>query len=155
MENKYKVAICAVALLVSFAAGRYSNVGGEIFKKLSQTKTVAKEDNKQDKTIHYITITTTSKNPDGTVSSITKTDLVSETKIDDKKSEKVDTKEVTKDVKSSEAKVSVSLLTSYNLKSPTVPAVGLSISKEILGPVIAGIWGFNNGTIGLSLGLEF
>jgi len=41
-----------------------------------------------------------------------------------------------------------------SIRYPT-PVYGLSISKELIGPVTLGLWGLTNGTVGVSVGVNF
>lgn len=148
MSTKTMVIIYILSIAVATAVGRYT-VSSNVIK----TKEVTTEEQKQaDKDVHTVTKTVVVKQPDGKEVTTTVTDTKSETEIKDEKQSNTKEQVVIK----ATAKINVSLLGSYSFQTPTkVPAVGLSISKEILGPVTAGVWGMNNGTLGVSIGLDF
>lgn len=65
--------------------------------------------------------------------------------------------ETTKDASKETLKspgVNISALAGIKLFDFKDPVYGLSVNKQILGPVTAGVWGFNTLTFGVSLGLN-
>lgn len=115
----------------AFYLGRYSAPKTTTDKSVEETKNTHTE-------------TTTIKQPDGTVKTVTVTDT---------------SKQVSKDTKTSVApnvsKVNVSLLSGYDYAYTSRPVYGVSISKEVIGPVTAGVFGLSNGIVGVSVGVNF
>lgn len=151
MSTKYKVIIAALALLVSFAAGRYT------VATVTKTETAAKDVNHSvsdaDKDVHKVTTVTEQVKPDGTKQITTKTveDSHATKQIDDSDVKTSDTKtEVTRGA----SKINLSALAGidFNTKSAVY---GASVTKDLLGPINTGAWGLTNGTVGVSIGLSF
>lgn len=143
--NARNIIVAILLIATAFASGRYS---------VTQSHTKSIEINSEvnrDKNIHTQTTTVTTKSPDGAVKTVTSTDTTST--ISTVK------KEISKEVDQTAGKrsmLNVSLLAAYNFQSPSEKLVyGLSVSKEVLGPITAGVFGLSNGTIGLSIGLNF
>lgn len=149
MTKKTKVLIISVALLTSFALGRYT-----VPTKTTETKdTSTTEDKTTDKTKHKkVTIVETTK-PDGTK---TKTTVITEDtdthKTDDSATHEIDTKETVR----GDSKVTISLLGAIQVNDLTQGIVyGLSATKPVLGPITIGVFGLTNKTVGASIGLSF
>ena len=53
------------------------------------------------------------------------------------------------------SKLNVSALVAIDHLTDLTPKYGISVSKEFLGPVTIGAFGLTNGTIGVSLGIDF
>lgn len=137
MPNKYQFTILIVLLLTAFAIGRRSveSVSG------NKQETIAVQ---QVQDVETKRTTTTVKKPNGEVKTVTVSDTVSTTKSDSSTKSSVTTKK----------SLNVSLFGGYNLYTPK-PIYGLSVTKQVFGPVTVGAWGLNNGTLGVSVGLEF
>lgn len=142
MNTKIKVLVAIIAILAVFAAGRYS-VQSITKTEIVQIDEKKKEDIKED--THTVIV----KNPDGTttttIDSHVDTSRTDTTKTTDKIVQQTNTRKT----------LNVSLLSSYNLVSPATLDFGLSISKEVLGPVTVGLWGMKSGIVGVSVGLNF
>lgn len=130
-------------ILLSFAIGRYTATIGKSVDTKSSTQI---DETKNTET--HTTITQT-KDPNGQVKTVTTIDSNTSTKIDEDK-----TKESHTQV-SAQSKINVSALVGNDFNNPFLPIYGVSASKEFLGPITVGAWGLTNGTIGLSLGLNF
>lgn len=156
MNDKQKLFIVILGLAIAYAAGMYTDRVVETkVTKIQSTKTESQELDKKDKNTHKVTKTVTIKAKDGSSTTTVTTDTTTEVKdIDKKESETLKKSKTVTDTKSA-GKLNISLLASYDLMNPKVPAVGLSVSKEVLGPVTAGVWGLNSGIIGISIGLDF
>lgn len=143
--NKYIIMIAIVVLLAAFAAGRYS-----VPKVNTKTQSVVKVDDTKHENTNTNTHTVTITNPNGVVqtttdtSTVTKTDEI--TKTQDKE---------TATTTDSRKTLNVSLLGNYNYQSPNGLDYGLSVSKEVIGPITAGVFLMKSGSIGLSIGLDF
>lgn len=139
MSLKYKIASALVILAATFTAGRYSVSGKTKTKTTDTTKTVDKTEHK--KIVIY-------KKPNGeTVTTIT----------DDTNTKTEKTKQVI-DIKTTESRhniLNVSALVANDFRDTFKPVYGVSVSKEILGPVTVGAFGLTNGVVGVSLGLNF
>lgn len=149
MTLKAKLVLCFAALAIAFAGGRYS-VSGTDVKTTEHTTT---DTTKQvDRDTH--TDTTTVVEEDGTGKKKTTTTVVQDTTTKSK------TDEVIKDDKTSVATpakrntLNVSTLASVGLNN-FVPVYGLSVTKEVLGPITVGAFGLTSGVVGISLGLNF
>jgi len=152
MTTKQIIIAGSLALLVAFAAGRWSSPEKVITKtveveKKTENKQVVVDDHKK------TTIVEVTK-PDGTKTKKTVITDNRDTKVDDKKTDDI-TKSTTKEIDRSTSKVTVLALASMNITSPGVPIFGAAITKPILGPITVGIFGFQNGVIGASIGLTF
>jgi hypothetical protein len=143
MDTKYKVIIATCTILVAFAFGRYS--APKIPDSHSITDTT-KEINK-DVDTHKTTVIT--KTPDGKeVTTITE-DTSSKSKSDS------DTKTDVTITAPKTSAVNISLLAGLDTGRGFVPTYGISANKELIGPVTVGAFGLTNGTIGLSIGVNF
>lgn len=140
MENKIKYASIAVSLLLAFAVGRYSG------QKPAIKETTKTEDTKKS-TTDTETHTVIVNNPDG--SSVTTID--SHTKEKEHETSKSATVVAIEAVKSH---VNIALLGGYDTKTNT-QLIGAQVYKQMLGPVTIGAFGFNNGLVGLSVGVSF
>lgn len=144
MMDRQKVFVSSFALALAFATGRYTNTKPSI--SLSEKTTVQRDTVKNTQT-HKTVVTT--KAPDGTIKTVATidTNTEAENKTQDVSSTKLEQK--------SAPKLNVSALAGVETTKSFAPVYGLSVSKEILGPVIVGLFGMTNGTVGVSLGLEF
>lgn len=156
MTIKTKITICVVALLTSFAAGRFSTPEKvkietktvEVEKKTESTDT--NRSSRQDSTTTEIT------KPDGTVEKTTHTTVdtntdraTHDTTTDSKSTDQL--KEVTR----GSAPTTILALGGMNLTGIPKPVYGMSVSKPLLGPIAVGVWGFSNLTVGAGIGLQF
>lgn len=148
MNIKY-LALGFASLLLAFAVGRFTASGPDV----TGTKEVNTDVKKEiDKDTHTTKTTTTTKKPDGEETTTTVIVKDTNTKVDETK--KIDSKE-TVVVKDTRSPVTVSALISTQPFKGLQPSFGVSVSKPILGPVVVGFFGLDNGTFGASLGLEF
>lgn len=156
MQTKTKVIIVSVALLTSFAIGRYTTP----VQIKTETKIVEVEkkvdDTKKDADKHKTTTTTTTKNPDGTEVTTTTTheDSAVHTHEHDTDSAATTTDTV-KEVTRSSSPVTLSLLAGVPFTGTPNVIYGGSVTKPVLGPVTVGVWGMSNSTGGASIGLTF
>ena len=124
--------LLGMAFIAVFAAGYYLGI-----KNVSKTTTEVK----QTTTDHIVT--TTTKKPDGTVSIV---------EVQDVKSVKVKDKVAIVPVKANA--VNVNVLGGLDTRNRAF-TYGVEINKQVLGPINAGIWGLNNGIVGVSVGMQF
>ena len=149
ISTKTKAILVSSGLLISFAMGRYSNSAPEI----KETKKVEENSQKQvDEQSHTQTVIVYTKDPKGQP-------IVTETVTNDTNTKTKDIDKITeqdaKDVSPPKRNAwEVSGL--FALPTPgTLPAYGVSVTKEVLGPITVGAFGLTNGTLGLSVGVTF
>lgn len=149
MSTLKQILIGIVVVLVSLAAG-YGF--GKKAQSDTSVKSGIKTDIVQDKNTHTQTKTVTVKQPDGKVETTTTTDTVTLTKETENKDVQSSTT-----VTASKSKINVSAMVQYDIFHPSFsgPAYGLSVSKEVLGPITVGAYGLTNGTIGITVGVDF
>lgn len=147
MTTKTKVIIAASGLLVAFAFGRYtaSNVASvqtSIDKDISTDKHTNTDTKKT---------TTITEEPDGKKVTV----ITEDTKIESDRS--TDTKIKTDQTVTMAKKslINISALASVDVNNGFIPVYGISANKELLGPITVGAFGFTNGVVGLSLGINF
>lgn len=146
--------LLVISILVGLAVlGKMSCAPIKTEVKTAETTTKV-EQTKTDTDRHKETTTTETVKPDGTKETTTKVveDTTRKTLTKDSETDKK-TSDIVKD---SSSKISLSLLVgadAHNLFSP--PVYGLSLTKPVLGPITAGIWGLSNLTFGVSVGLTF
>ncbi len=137
MSLQYKVILSLVALLAAYSFGHYTKPQPAI------ATTTTQETEKQLQHDVIVTI----KTPDGTTKTVETVDTT--TKVQEQKKEV----EVTPPKQS---KINISALVANDFsRGGILPLYGVSVSKEFLGPVTIGAFGLTNGTIGLSLGINF
>ena len=151
IPNKREVSLVLIGLLATFAAGRYSVQDKPAVKIIQTVQQETKQDEKKD--THTITKVLYIKEPNGAVETTTTMDTVVADHVDTKVDEVVHTQETITPVKRS--KINLSVIAAENLTSPGIPLYGMSIQKEVLGPLTAGVWALNNGTVGISIGIDF
>lgn len=142
-SNKTLALIALLISLVFFSLGRYT---------VSQTSTTTdkKVDSTDQTDTHQRETITEKKSPDGTDTIVTTIDTV-KNETDTTKSDTL-----TKSIVAKASKLNISALAATNIHSPFgPPAYGLSVSKELLGPITVGAFGLTSGTIGISIGLDF
>lgn len=134
-QEKAQIMVISTVIIFSFVLGRYSV---QFNKQLNTTKS-------SDTEIHKRTETTTTETPKGDKKTVTVITEDSETK------QKSDT------IKQSVVP-NPSLYTLSALITPGIgrqPYYGASIQRKVLGPVSLGVFGLNNGNVGISLGVSF
>ncbi len=148
---KIKVIASLVCLIVSFAAGRYSVAPPTIKTSVSTTEN---EQSVEAKNTHTKTTITETKKPDGTDVKVTVTDQVQndDTKIKENMMQDVQ-QTITPPKKNT---LNISILGSEDFsKGLSAPTYGLSVTKEVLGPVTVGGFALMSGVVGISIGLDF
>lgn len=156
MSNKTIAILSIVALLTSFAVGRWS--APDKIKTVVQTVTIEKktDDKTQNEQDHkrYVTVETVA--PNGTK---IKTTTITDDKgiiSSDKSTDNTDlTQTKSKEVDKSSSKITMQFLGGLQITAPGVPIYGVSVSRPILGPITVGFFGMSNKVGGLSIGLTF
>lgn len=161
MTLKAKIIIVSIALLASYAFGRYSaptkekivTKTVEVEKKSDQTQTDAERNHRRE------TTTTKETHPDGTTTETTHSVDEAEThKETNKSSTDVITKSATEDkeITRDAAKVTISALAGLKVTDLTSPPVyGAQVYRPILGPIGVGVGAFTSGLVLFSIGLSF
>lgn len=139
MTTKNILILSLILAALFFAMGRYS---------VSQTNTDKKTDEIKDTNTHKQETITEVKKPDGTVTTVTQINVTRETT--DKKDSEVITKVAL------HPKLNISGLVAASVHSPlSLPLYGVSVNKEVLGPITMGLFGLTNGALGISIGMDF
>jgi VCBS repeat-containing protein len=139
LSPEVELVTAVVASAMIFFLGRYS-------VKFDTTKTTM-QDSKDTKNRTITTVVTT-KDPNGATKTVATTDSTTT----DKGVIKVDT--VTKVASKSTTNISV-LISNAAVKDHFLPTYGLSVTKEMVGPFTIGAFGITNGTLGISVGVNF
>ncbi len=133
MTKRDRITTYVAALLI----GVY--IGYSIHQKAS-TESVTQQNN-----ITTRETTTTVTNAKGTTKTTTKRDIIDKTKIE---------KELV--IMPRKSVLNLSALATVDPKAGRyVPIYGISVTKEVFGPFTAGAFGLTNGTLGLSVGINF
>lgn len=141
MTIKTKIILASSAIILSFALGRYSARTASQ-KQAAISHAVTKAETHE----HKVTTITQDKKGD------TKTIIV-----EDQTSETAGASTSTVHESTPVSKyhpLNISALAAIDFHTG-LPVYGASVSKEILDPVTVGAWGLNNGTIGVSIGIDF
>lgn len=128
-----------IVATVSYSFGRYT--------AKPSVKTETKVDQTETTNTHQEKIITQTKKPDGTVTTTTKIDTVKN------EVEKTDS-DTKSQVIAEKPTANLSALATIPTRTQA-PTYGLSFFREVLGPITAGAFALNNGTIGVSIGLNF
>lgn len=147
MSLNLKTDLVVLGLIAVFAAGRYT---AQYPKVQTKTDIQVSTDTKVDQDKHKETTSVTEKRPDGTTTTTTKTTEETETK---KHTDKESVTHIDQTVTSSST-LNVSALVGLDL-SRQAPVYGVSLNKQFIGPLTVGVYGLTNGTIGVSIGLNF
>lgn len=148
LSLKTKVIASVVVVATAFAFGRYSVNQTPAVHTIEDTK--IDKDIDKDKVTH--TVTTITKKPDG--STVTQIDKKTEAKSEEKDDTIQHLDQTVTPPKQSKINISVLGANDFS-KGLLAPTYGLSVSKEILGPITVGAFGLNHGVVGLSIGLDF
>lgn len=160
MQTKTKLVICAASIVISYAFGYYEAP----YKIKTEIKTVEVEkkvetsesDTERNKHRKITTIETTA--PDGTkTKTTTSTEDTSTSKKTDSSTSDDTSKSTTekKEIIKTGKTLNIAVLASEHITAPGVPVYGASVTTTLVGPVTVGVFGFTNGAIGASVGLNF
>lgn len=132
-----KLSVLAVICVLSFIAGVTTS------RKLQSTSAVETIQQQEQEKSHTVTtrVITHTASGDKTVET---TDTVS-----------TDSKTQTATKTAPVKKTNVSALASVDTARAFVPVYGVSITRELVGPITIGAFGFTNGVVGLSVGINF
>ncbi len=130
------ILIVSIICVLAYAFGHY--MGGLGTTKATDTTVVKDTDTTK--------TTTTTEAPTG----VKTTTVTEHTVTSTERSKKT---QVTKEGAKKSYNVSALAAIDYNV--PFKPNYGVSVTYNTLGPITTTIWGLNNGTIGIGLGLDF
>lgn len=153
MTLKSKILALVGGLLIAFALGRYSAPGGQSTASTSTTTQTQTTDTTKNRDTHKHTQVTHTKDADGKETTVTVVDEDT-TVVTDKKQDKV-TDEKKTEVVQARKTLNVSALAGVDVRDLTTPVYGVSVTKEIAGPITIGAFGLTNGVVGISLGISF
>lgn len=144
MSNRLIILLALLIAVLFFALGQYTGKSTTTItdKKINDVKNT---DTHENETITEV------KKPDGTVTTVTT--INTDVTTTDKKDVDVLSKTITK---TSSPKTNISLLagtSTHDIFGP--PSYGLSVNREVAGPITIGAFGLTNGTFGVSLGITF
>jgi hypothetical protein len=142
MKKMYTI-VGMLILCGTFYAGRKS-IQFNTSDKVETTKTTGVQTDHTETTIVKV------KDSKGNETETTK--IISDTKS--KTKENTTVAETTKTVAPSKSKVNVSALVGYDTAKRDY-LYGISVTKEVMGPITVGAFGLNNGVVGVSLGYNF
>jgi 23S rRNA pseudoU1915 N3-methylase RlmH len=139
--NKNKEALGGVIIIViAFYCGKYS--APERIKTEIKVVEVEKEVKKSEhKTIKI------KQNNDGSKETI----IISDTNTEEKSKEKT-TEEKKEIIRNAKTNISLLVGGAYPISGPHY---GLSVQRQLIGPITLGAWGTTNNNFGLSIGLNF
>jgi len=148
MSTKTKLIAGSSLLIVAFSLGRYSapkipTVHTESDTKIDQTTQI-------DKNTHKVTTITEDCKTGKKVTTITE-DTNTQARKD--KDTNISVTQTITPPKTS--LINISGLASLDTSRGFTPVYGISASKEFIGPITLGAFGLTNGTIGLSIGVNF
>jgi hypothetical protein len=151
LDLKTKAIISVVAIATAFASGRYSVNQPPAVKLVETSKTQVEQ--RADKDIHETTKTETVKEPDGEVKTTVVETKDTVSKVDTEK--QVDMSVQLTQTPAKRSTINISALVALDALHGFTPCYGVSASKEFIGPITVGAFGLTNGTLGVSVGVNF
>lgn len=151
MSTKYQIIIAVIALIVAFASGRW--LAPTKIKTVVQTVTVETKTTNQDANSHEKKIVTETDKPDGTKTIITTVTQDSDTKTiatDNTSSSTTSSKEIDR----SSSRTNIYALGGLHF-GDNQPVYGAMVSRDVVGPISIGVFGFSNLTFGAAVGVSF
>lgn len=157
-STKRLIGAVALLVIVAFAFGYW--LAPEKVKIETKVVTVEKKviEYVKDKTSHKKTVIVVTKKPDGTSTTTTTITDDTETKSGSTVTDNTNTSsDTTKEVTKSSSRLTISALAGapVSYTGPITPAYGIHVTKEVLGPISVGVFGFNTGLVGASVGVSF
>lgn len=149
MTNQTKIFLTIAALLLSFAFGRYSNQQPEVSDQTAIEKIDQKQTEQED---HTTTVIIHTKDPSGTEKTVTTINNNIDTKTKDTDKTTIEETKTVTPQKQNLWNVSAMAGVSVN---DFVPVYGAQVSKQVLGPISVGAFGFTSGLFGVSVGVSF
>lgn len=143
--------IIIMSLLTAFACGRYSVNTKPNTASSSTVNTDTRETDSKNSQTH--TTITTTKAPTGEVKTVTIIDTATSDKITEQQTQTI--KDLQTIVSANRSTLNVSALVANEFTDGLKPTYGVSVTKQVIGPVTVGAFLLTNSTVGLSLGLNF
>lgn len=137
-QNVIKITVVVALLVGAYAYGRRSAP--------EKTHTVTIQVDKIVEVVKH-TVTTIREKPDGTKETII---IADENAKENSKAKSIDDSKIS----NRHSIVSIALLGLSKKVGTAYPIGGISISKEIVGPITLGVFGFQDKTFGLSIGIN-
>lgn len=158
MLTKTKVILVSIALILSFAVGRW--LAPTKVKTVIKTVTVESKTNNQTQNIQGHTKTTTTEDDKPNGEKIITTVITNDTssQSSDKSSQQTSSSsETSKEISRSTSRFTISALAGapISLGGAVAPIYGGQLYRDVLGPVGIGVWYLSNNTGGLSIGVSF
>lgn len=141
--NKLQEVVAIVALIIAFGLG-YGLRNSMVSNVASSTdQTTQVKDN------HTVVTVTTTKDKDGGTKIVKTIDSNIRSNTTENKQSSVPVGPA--------SKYNISALAGYDLSHPRslTPLYGVSVTKQVLGPITVGAFGLTNGVLGVSLGVNF
>lgn len=156
--NKYIYVL--IALVVAFAAGRYSvpiNVKTDTTASSKETEKKSENTNTQKHTKTTIVDTT---NPDGSKShTVTKETELNNEKKTTETSANTRSETSSKEVARAGSRLNISALAGSKISSISTSGLeldyGAMVSRDLIGPISVGAFGFKSGVAGVAVGITF
>lgn len=139
--------VLAVGLLLAFGLGRYSSVLTSTTTVEDKTQTQNDTDNKS----HTVKVVIVKSDGSSTTTETTDSDL----KQSVSSKEDLKSKVVVQTEKRPLTNVSLIVANDFMKTNDLKPRYGASVTHEVLGSMTMGLFGINNGTLGVSIGYNF
>lgn len=127
-------------VIVAFVSGR--------FTANKNTEQIVQHEAEKEETKSH-TVTEVVQAPGGETKTVTTVDTVTRVNKDRK------TKETIKEVVARKRQTNISALIGYDSHRPGDAVYGVSITRELVGPITYGVWGLTSGVAGVSAGINF
>lgn len=141
--SKYRSITVLLAILAAFAFGRYTVKPTTVKDVETSTETKKEKDTHKETTIVVV------ETPQGDKKTVTT--VVEDTTINTHQTKDSETHEVSTPPKVNTLNISALAGLDMDYK----PVYGISVTKNVLGPITVGVFGLTNRTIGVSAGLSF
>ena len=143
MDTKTKAGLIIIVMITSFSIGRFTGNKAEITTRTQESDTVKQNDNKDTKTTKVEV-----DKPDGTKTVTTTTEIVEHKTTVSNEIIKSSTDVIPPKANT----LNVSALVGMD---KLIPLYGISVTKQLVGPITVGGFGLTNGTLGVSIGVNF
>lgn len=161
-NEKFKAAGAIVLLVTVFAIGRWT-APEKIKIETKIVEVVKNKEVSEDKTIkdkHKHTTIVVVKTPAGeehTTTDITEDQTTNRDKKEKSTTDTTKNSDTIKTEEKSKSRLNIAVLAGTNITHASTTGIlyGASVSRNIIGPITLGIWGLNDATGGVSIGLSF
>lgn len=160
MTTKTKIICAIIGFVASFAFGRYLAPTKIKIEEHTVTVDKSKDSKSVDTDInkHKETVVKEIVRPDGTketTTTVTEDTVASRDSKEKSSSDKSTDKTTSKEITRSTGRLNISALASVDTTQPSTPTYGVAVTRDVIGPISIGVFGFTNKTFGASLGLSF